>query len=137
MRGKVIVMKPSDYQAWLSGDLRTSASEPRSTLLEEFRCNNCHAPLDGQVPRGPPLENLMGQQVALQDGQRVVADEDYLRESIMRPAAKVVAGYPPIMPSYEGQTSEAQVLELIREIKSLSPGAVKNQKVTPDRQDVK
>ena len=69
--------------------------------------------------RGPSLVGLFGKSVTLQNGQTVVADETYLRESILRPAAKVVAGYQPIMPAYEGQIGEEGLLQLIAEIKSL------------------
>jgi cytochrome c oxidase subunit 2 len=69
---------------------------------------------------------LFGKTVRLQNGQSVVADETYLRESILRPAAKVVAGYQPIMPTFEGQVGEEGVLQLIAYLKSLSQ---------PDRQE--
>lgn len=124
MRGRVIVMKPRDYQAWLSGtESMASTDAGTGRLLDEFRCTTCHFSMQGLAARGPPLDNLFGSQVRLQDGQTVTADENYIRESILRPAAKVVAGYPAIMPSYEGQISEEGILQLIREIKALTPPA--------------
>ena len=83
------------------------------------------------VVRCPPLENLFGRPVKLQDGRTVVADESYLRESILQPAAKVVAGYQPIMPSYDGQIGEEGILRLIAEIKSLSPSAAAKNEAVP------
>jgi cytochrome c oxidase subunit 2 len=114
MIGSVIVMKPSDYQAWLSG---TSANESMvatgEKLFTQYACNTCH----GQ--RAPTLAGLFGSTVHLQGGATVVADEDYIRESILQPSAKLVAGYPPIMPIFQGQLSEEQVTDLIAYIKSL------------------
>src|SRR5205823_2265758 len=91
-------------------------------LFEQMRCESCHRG-GGLESRGPPLANLFGSTVRLQNGQTVVADENYIRESILQPAAKVVAGYEPIMPSYEGQIGEEGLLQLLAEIKSLSPPA--------------
>jgi cytochrome c oxidase subunit II len=123
MRGRVIVLEPSQYEAWLAG--REVAEPPEVAgrrLFDQLRCNGCH--LGGALPgRCPPLDNLYGSTVRLQNGQSVVADETYLRESILRPAAKVVAGFQPLMPSYEGQISEEGILQLIAEIKSMSPQA--------------
>jgi cytochrome c oxidase subunit 2 len=123
MGGRVIVLEPSEYEAWLSGRAATEPSVAGSQrLLDELRCSNCHQG-GGMVSRCPPLENLFGRPVRLQDGRTVVADETYLRESILQPAAKVVAGYQPVMPSYEGQIGEETILRLIAEIKSLSPAS--------------
>ena len=85
-------------------------------LFDDLRCSSCHR---GASPRGPALENLWGREVALQNGQKVLADDDYLRESIMRPATKIVAGYQPLMPSFEGQLDEEDLLELLAYIKSM------------------
>jgi cytochrome c oxidase subunit 2 len=114
MIGTVIVMEPSAYQSWLSG---TAPNVPMALsgerLFAEKQCNTCH----GQ--RAPTLAGLFGNRVLLNDGSTIVADENYLRESILQPNAKMVAGYPPIMPTYQGQLSEEQITELIAYIKSL------------------
>jgi cytochrome c oxidase subunit 2 len=116
------VLEPSAYQAWLSsGNTGVSTAEAGRMLFEQLRCNSCHQG-GGITSRGPPLEDLLGRTVQLQGGGSVVADENYIRESILRPNAKVVAGYQPIMPSFEGQIDEAGLLQLIAEIKSLSRG---------------
>ena len=123
MGGRVIVLEPSQYEAWLAG--REVAEPPAVAgrrLFDQLRCNGCH--LGGALPgRCPPLDNLFGSTVRLKNGQTVVADENYIRESILRPAAKVVAGFEPLMPAYEGQISEEGILQLIAEIKSMSPRA--------------
>jgi cytochrome c oxidase subunit 2 len=114
MIGSIVVMKPSDYEAWLTG---THANESMAAtgekLFSQYACNTCH----GQ--RAPTLAGLFGSTVHLQGGTTVVADEDYIRESILQPSAKLVAGYPPIMPIFQNQLSEEQVTDLIAYIKSL------------------
>jgi cytochrome c oxidase subunit 2 len=114
MIGTVTVMEPSAYQAWLAGTAPSmSMVLSGEKLFAEKQCNTCH----GQ--RAPTLAGLYGNRVLLNDGSTVVADENYLRESILQPNAKMVAGYPPIMPTYQGQVSEEQITELIAYIKSL------------------
>ena len=79
----------------------------------------CHTGEAGS--RGPHLGGIFGHEVELQGGGKVVADEAYLRESIVNPQAKVVAGFPPIMPPFQGMVSEEQLLQLIAYLKSLKP----------------
>ncbi|RMD74547.1 MAG: cytochrome c, partial [Chloroflexi bacterium] len=81
-------------------------------------CAGCHAMAGGGV--GPSLQGLYGATEKLADGATVVADENYLRESILNPNAKIVAGYAAVMPSYQGQISEDQLNQLIAYIKSLA-----------------
>jgi cytochrome c oxidase subunit 2 len=120
MIGRVVVTEPTDYQAWLGGGKSNeSPVEAGKRLFEELRCVTCHVP-GVSTSRCPPLENLYANQVKLTSGQTVTADEDYLRESILRPAAKVVAGYQPLMPSFDGQVDEEQLIQLITYIKSLA-----------------
>jgi cytochrome c oxidase subunit II len=118
MVGEVIVMAPADYQAWLSGGTPGgSLADAGQKLFADLACNTCHRP-DAQG-RGPVLDGLLGKTVNLQSGGTIVADEAYLRESILNPSAKVTAGYQPIMPTFQGLVSEDQLLQLIEYIKSL------------------
>jgi cytochrome c oxidase subunit 2 len=121
MIGTVHVLEQRQYQEWLQGGNEGQASKPASgkLLFEQLRCHTCHLG-GGMLGRGPSLEGIFGKAVPLQGGGTVTVDENYLRESILRPAAKVVAGYQPIMPSFEGQISEEGLLQLIGEIKSLT-----------------
>jgi cytochrome c oxidase subunit 2 len=57
----------------------------------------------------------------LEDGRTVIADENYIRESIMSPGAKIVSGFKNIMPVFQGLVTEEQMNELVAYIKSLSP----------------
>jgi cytochrome c oxidase subunit 2 len=114
MIGTVTVMEPEEYQAWLTG---TGGDQPPADagreLFTSLGCITCH----GSV--APTMAGLFGTTVRLQDGGTVVADENYLRESILDSTDKIVAGYAPIMPSFRGQISEEQLMQLISYIKSL------------------
>lgn len=121
MKGFVYVMEPSQYQQWLSGADSQQSVAGGEKLFDQLRCSSCHQG-GGMVSRGPPLEDLLGRSVRLQNGQSVIADENYIRESILRPQAKLVAGYPAIMPSFEGQLDEEGMNQLITEIKALGRG---------------
>jgi cytochrome c oxidase subunit II len=122
MVGSVTVMTPEDYQAWLSGGVVSAQSLVSSggDLFQSLACNTCHEAAPGRVQRGPDLAGLFGTQVALEGGSVVTVDENYVRESILNPFAKVVAGYPKIMPTFQGQIGEEQVAQLVAYVKSLA-----------------
>ena len=88
-----------------------------AVLFNSLACVTCHTGEAGS--RGPSLAGVFGHEVELQGGGKVVADEAYLRESIVNPQARVVAGFPPIMPPFQGMVSEEQLLQLIAYLKSL------------------
>jgi cytochrome c oxidase subunit 2 len=119
MGGWVTVMEPDEYTAWLSGSSGTIANPVLAgeKLFAERSCLACHAS-DGKG-RGPSLNGFFGGKVKLADGSSVTADEEYIRESLFNPSAKIVAGYQPLMPSYQGQLTEEQTLDLISYVKSL------------------
>lgn len=119
MTGSVVVMEPSAYEAWLGGGTNELPAVAGKRLFEELRCASCHAP-DVGAARCPSVVGLFGREVKLAGGAAVPADEDYLRESILRPSAKVVAGFQPLMPSFDGQVDEEQLIQLIAYIKSLA-----------------
>jgi cytochrome c oxidase subunit 2 len=124
MIGTIIVMEPSEYQTWLAGggEAETSLAAQGLKTFQDLACITCHR-ADG-LGRGPVLEGIFGRNVALTDGRAVIADEAYLRESILSPSAKVVVGYQPVMPTFQGLVSEEQLLALIEYIKSLKGPAV-------------
>ena len=122
MIGWVEVMDPVDFQAWLAGGSGSeSLASAGSKLFAQHACNTCHRP--DSLARGPNLEGLFGKPVALQDGRTVTADETYIRESIVMPTAKIVAGFQPIMPTFQGLISEEGLLQLVAYVKSLSKAA--------------
>jgi cytochrome c oxidase subunit 2 len=117
MIGSVIVLELSEYEDWLSGRAAgISTAKLGEGLFQRLGCVSCHRP-DGAVA-APSLVGLFGRQVKLADGRSVVADEDYIRESIIDPRAKVVAGYQPVMPTYRGLISEDGILQIIAYLKS-------------------
>ncbi|MBP1643369.1 MAG: cytochrome c oxidase, subunit [Acidobacteria bacterium] len=121
MIGWVTVMEPEEYQAWLASvPTQGSPTAAGERLFAQLACHTCHQ--DAAGAKGPALGGLYGRPVALADGRTVLADESYLRESILNPAAKVVAGYEAVMPSFQGQVSEEGILELINYVKSLPAG---------------
>lgn len=123
MGGHVIVMEPTAYQQWLAGGTGAeSAASQGQKLFQERGCASCHqTDPGGQQGRGPTLYGLFGKQQAIQGDGQVTVDEAYVRESILNPQAKLALGFQPIMPTFQGQLSEEQILQLIAYIRSLGP----------------
>jgi cytochrome c oxidase subunit 2 len=120
MVGQVIAMEPQDYAAWLAGGRANGTPvEMGRKLFSDHQCITCHK--DDKSGRGPSLVGVAGSPVQLADGRTVVADDNYLRESIVNSQAKVVQGFQPIMPVFQGQISEENLMQLIAYIKSLKP----------------
>jgi cytochrome c oxidase subunit 2 len=120
MGGWVTVMEPAEFQTWLSGGpAEGSLASAGEKLFHALACDTCHRS-DSQG-RGPKLDGLYGSMVRLENRQSVLADEGYIRQSILDPKAKIVAGYEPNMPTFQGLVTEEQVLQLIAYIKSLGP----------------
>ncbi|MBK9166096.1 MAG: cytochrome c oxidase subunit II [Bryobacterales bacterium] len=135
MIGSVYVMEPQDYEAWLAGAAgQGTLVERGEKLFAELACNNCHRP-DG-TGRGPNLEGVFAKAVQLESGQKVTADENYIRESILNPQAKVVAGYQGIMPTFQGLVTEDQLVQLIEYIKSLKGGPATGTQSAPSADGV-
>jgi cytochrome c oxidase subunit 2 len=120
MGGWVIVMEPQDYAVWLGrqGAGETLAAEGEK-LFRALGCSGCHG--NSSTARAPSLEGVYGRPVALSDKRTVMADERYLRDSILQPDKEVVGGYAPIMPSFEGLIDEGELQMLLAYLKSLSP----------------
>lgn len=120
MIGWVTVMDPAHYQAWLAqGSAGESMAAQGQKVFERYGCVTCH--VVDQAGRTPSLNNLFGRQVQLEDGRTVIADESYIRQSILNPNSKIVKGYHrDIMPVFQGQIGEESLLQLIVYIKSLS-----------------
>lgn len=119
MTGRIVVLTDADYEAWLARqDVGGTLAAEGADVFRRLGCSGCHAP--GSAVRSPPLEGLYGRPVTLQAGTVVVADEEYIRNSILRPRQQVAAGYGPQMPSYAGKASEDDLLRLVAYIKSLA-----------------
>src|SRR5215475_7780045 len=120
MGGFVVVMEPAEYENWLSGNAgQASPAAAGRGLFESLGCASCHG-ANAEGGRGPALLGVFGSKVVLSNGPSVIDDEGYLRESILNPQAKIVTGFGPIMPSFQGQVSEEQLLQVVAYLKSLS-----------------
>src|SRR3989441_219955 len=128
MGGYVVVMEPTEFENWLSGNAnQMSPAAAGQQMFESLGCASCHG-ANAEGGRGPALLGLYGSNVVLNNGQTIRADEGYTRESILNPQAKIVTGFGPIMPSFQGQVNEEQLLQLVAYVKSL--GAPKSETPT-------
>ncbi|MDQ1728539.1 MAG: cytochrome c oxidase subunit [Pyrinomonadaceae bacterium] len=119
MIGSIIVMQPTEFDSWLSGNVnQQSPAVAGQQLFQSLGCVSCHG-ANGEGGRGPTLAGLFGGKVFLNNNQTLTADESYIRESIENPAAKVVNGFNPIMPTFQGQVTPEQLIQIISYIKSL------------------
>ena len=115
MEAAVTIMTPADYAAWLAGGEESETPEVAGAhLFQAHGCVSCH----GNV-NAPSLAGIYGTTVALADGSHVLVDDDYLRESILAPHAKIVAGYKSLMPTFRAQLGEDDVMALVRYIKAM------------------
>src|SRR5262245_4682820 len=129
MGGRVVVMKPPEYEQWLrTGTVEEPLAAGGARLFQRLGCSGCHGA--NSVVHAPRLEGLYGKPVPLQSGQVVIADEHYIRDSILVPQKDVAAGYAPIMPSFQGQISEEELMQIIAYIRSLGNDTVEPRKAS-------
>jgi cytochrome c oxidase subunit 2 len=118
MVGWVYVMPPEEYAQWLAGGSRAeSMPAAGERLFAQYGCVTCHV-ADGSG-RGPSLVGAFGKPVKLRDGQMMMVDEAFLRRAITQPNSMPLPNYAPVMPTFQGQLSEEQILQLIAYIKTL------------------
>jgi cytochrome c oxidase subunit 2 len=120
MVGEVVVMEPADYERWAAGGVDGSLASAGEKSFQQYGCSMCHRA--DAAGRGPNLTGVFGRAVLLDDGRTVTADESYVRESILNPGAKIVSGFKNIMPTFEGQLSEEEVIGLVAYVKALGNG---------------
>lgn len=121
MSGRLVVLDPQDYARWTGAQPQgDDLAHQGEALFHSFGCSGCHAP--GSSVHAPDLHDVYGRPVHLSDGRTVTADEAYLRDSILLPNKDIVAGFEPLMPSFQGVASEGQIVELVAYLKSLSVG---------------
>ncbi|HEU5118525.1 MAG TPA: cytochrome c oxidase subunit II [Isosphaeraceae bacterium] len=122
MGGYVYVMEPADYEAWLKKNSSESMAQEGQKLFVKYHCAGCHG--GSQVVKAPRLEGVFGKTVPIMGADNkevhfVQADDRYIRDSILLPKSQVVAGYEPIMPSFQGQIDEEDLLRIMAYIKSI------------------
>lgn len=122
MNAQLIVMDPAGYAEWARGGGNGGEDEPLTVrgerLVNKAGCLNCHA-LSGKEKIGPNLQGLYGSKVPLADGKAVARDEEYLRESIEDPGAKIVKGYPNVMPTYKTSMRPEEIRAVVEYLKTL------------------
>lgn len=122
MMAKVRVVPQEEFDEWVSSGGGMGDDVPLAKLGEllyqQRGCVACHS-IDGSRLVGPTFKGSYGKEHEFADGSKAVVDDNYLRESILNPGAKIVAGYPPVMPSFQGQLNDKQIDALIEYIKSL------------------
>jgi cytochrome c oxidase subunit 2 len=118
MGGDIVVMDPQDYAEWMAGGPALPLQDTGRALFAQLGCAACHR--SDAKGRGPSLVDIYNSPVHLEDGRTVTADENYVRESILDPTAKIVNGYKPVMPAFQGIVSDEQLNALVAYVKSLS-----------------
>jgi cytochrome c oxidase subunit 2 len=118
MRGVVVAMEPSAYAEWAAGHHSKDLVQAGEKLAADYGCLRCHT-VDGTPHLGPSWKDLYGSTIPLAGGGTVVADDAYLTESMMDPAAKLHAGYPPLMPTFLGRLSGPEAAAIVEYIRSL------------------
>jgi cytochrome c oxidase subunit 2 len=117
MHGEIVVMRPSEFTAWLAeGPARSDLAARGFEIYRRMGCSGCHEPTS--TVHAPDLIGLFGRPVHLSDGTTIIADDTYIRDSILLPRKQVVVGFDPLMPSFEGQLDEDDLTALIAYIKS-------------------
>lgn len=128
MLARLRVVSKAEYERWLADDseaLRMSRMKPSDlgkTLYVQKTCNVCHS-LDGSRLVGPSFLKLYGREEEMESGEKITADENYIKNSIINPNAQIVKGYAPAMPSFSGQLSDDEIHALIAFIKTIDGSA--------------
>ena len=119
MIGQITALKPDDYEKWTRESTSgMSLAQNGERLFASLGCISCHA--GNAAARGPNLAGVYGSRIQQADGTQVVVNDAYLRDTILNPSQHVVAGYAPIMPTYQGQVSEDGLIDLVEYIKNLN-----------------
>jgi cytochrome c oxidase subunit 2 len=122
MLAKTVVHPPGEFEKWLENASnfldKMSPAEAGEKLFKQRGCTQCHS-IDGTRIIGPTLQGAFGHEVALTTGQKVLFDEDYARNSILNPQAQIVAGFDPVMPTYQGRLKDREISAIIEYIKTL------------------
>jgi cytochrome c oxidase subunit 2 len=122
MLATVVVHPPGEFEKWLEDASnfldRMSPVEAGKLLYSQRGCKQCHS-IDGSAGTGPTFKGIWGTQRVLQDGSRVLFDENHVRESILDPQAQVLAGFDPVMPTFKGKLKDREITAIIAFLKSL------------------
>ena len=126
MADRIAVMNDADYKAWLDKQADTSGISLISLgeqLSKAKGCMACHR-VDDQNGSGPTWKGIWGQARPPADGKSAISDKvdfNYIRQSVLEPAAYIRSGFINQMPSFQGQLTSREILALATYIKSLNP----------------
>ncbi len=130
MIGTVYVHEAAEFEKWLEDAANYIARIPDNDFIalaeagkdmyKRKGCMQCHT-IDGGVDDGPTFYNIFGKQEQMTDGSTITVDENYIRESILEPQAKIVQGFEPVMPTYQGKLKDKEITAIIEFIKTLKP----------------
>ncbi|MEZ6087836.1 MAG: cytochrome c oxidase subunit II [Pirellulaceae bacterium] len=118
MIGEIVVQSPEDYSQWAAAEPSQTLSERGQRHVKQLGCLKCHRAVAG-TQTGPSLTGMYGSSIPLSDGTTIIADADYVRQSIIEPMKKVHDGFKPTMPSYAGQIESEALLEIVAYLRSL------------------
>ena len=122
MSAWVVVHPPGEYERWLAGAANAldqlAPADAGEKMYMTRGCKQCHS-VDGTASTGPSLLGMFGRTEAMKDGSKVPVDENYIRESIIDPQAKIVAGFEPVMPTYKGKLKDNEITAIIEYLKTL------------------
>ena len=122
MLAKVVVHEPGTFEPWLAeaGNFldKLPPAEAGQKLFSQRGCTQCHS-VDGKTLIGPSLKGLFGRERVLTDGSKVVADENYIKSSILDPKGQLVAGFGPVMPTFAGKLGDPEIDAIIAYIKTI------------------
>jgi cytochrome c oxidase subunit 2 len=139
MLTKVVVQTPDEFNQWLANAAdwvpRQSPVERGKELYVKRGCSQCHT-IDGSTLIGPSWKNLYGHEATFTDGSKTKVDEQYIRDSIIYPQKQIVAGFNPVMPSFQGSLDDKDIQAITWYIKSISEtykGAIPTRLPTPEK----
>jgi len=119
MTGRIVIMSKEDYGRWLSAQPQgDNLANEGAALFQARGCSGCHA--ETSKVHAPKLSGIYGRPVQLASGKSVIADDAYLRDSMVMPKRDIAAGYEPIMPSYQGILTDGEIQSLTAYIRSLA-----------------
>src|SRR3954469_12227071 len=117
MAARIRVVDRATFEARQNAPKPPEQTNAAVALLEAKDCMTCHS-IDGSESIGPTLKGILGRKIKLQGGATITADEAYLRESILKPDAKIADGFDDLMPKAELTDEEVnQILDYLKTLK--------------------
>ena len=114
MLSKVVAVSQEEFDKWY----QTKDADPPGLQVIKFKgCASCHT-VDGRPLVGRSFKGIYGQTHTFSNASPTVVDENYIRQSILEPQARIVASYEPVMPTYQGPLKDAEITAIIEYLKA-------------------